>query len=336
MLNAFHTIHFYGWFNGFIAFCVSVFLLPVVCGVTRKWQLLDPPGSLKIHTVPISRLGGIAIGIGIAVGISIGGMAIFSKALGLYFALLLVWVVGLVDDLRPLSPSFRLVAQICAGLLISVTPWRVSVFGNVLVDTALTCAFVLVFVNSFNFLDGADGLAAGVAGLVGLGYVLLYSMRAHSIGGAIAWSLLGSCVAFLFFNFPPAKIFMGDSGSTVLGLVVALLGLDFYRVHHAVGTHWLLPLVFAGLPVLDFLLAVVRRLRKRTSPLSGDRKHLYDLLREQGWAARSLALSAYLATGILLLGGALCDQPNWLFSIFALCLLFGYMVFAAIRLGALR
>lgn len=329
-------LHFFGWFNGLVAFCICAGLLPAICLFAERWKVHDPPGALKIHSVPTARIGGIAIGISLAVGISIGGEGFFSRALGFYLALVVIWAVGLLDDLITLSVPLRLLAQISAGLLVAETPWRLDLFNSAIMDIVATCFFVLIFVNSFNFFDGADGLAAGVAGLVGLGYILLYTLRADSVGAAVAWSLFGSCTAFLFFNFPPARIFMGDSGSTVLGFVVAFLGLDFYRVHHAVGTRLLLPLVFAGLPVMDFFLAVLRRLRKHVSPFSGDRQHIYDLLRRRGWSARPVALGAYLATGVFLLGGALCDQPNWLFSLFAVVLLFGYMLFAAIWLGALR
>ena len=336
MIDTFQAMHLHGWFNGFAAFCLCVAALPVIRDCARRWRLHDPPGKLKIHAIPTARLGGIAIGISLAAGISIGGEGFFSQALGFYLALLLIWTVGLVDDLHSLRAHTRLAAQICAGILIAETPWRLSLFGNPILNILATCLFVMIFVNSFNFIDGADGLAAGVAGLVGLGYILLYTLHADSVGAAIAWSLLGSCVAFLLFNFPPAKIFMGDSGSTVLGLVVAFLGLDFYRVHHAIGTHLLLPLVFAGLPLIDFFLAVLRRLRKHVPVFEGDRQHIYDLLRSKGWSDRPVALGIYLATGVFLLGGALCNEPNWLFSLFAVALLFGYAVFAAIHLGALR
>ncbi|HUO35369.1 MAG TPA: MraY family glycosyltransferase [Candidatus Acidoferrum sp.] len=336
MFAPIHHLHFFGWFNGLVAFSICAGFLPVICLFAERWKLHDPPGALKIHSAPTARIGGIAIGISLAIGISIGGAGFFSRALGFYLALLVIWAVGLLDDLFTLSVPIRLLAQVSAGLLVALTPWRLSLFSNSFLNVVATCFFVLIFVNSFNFFDGADGLAAGVAGLVGLGYILLYTLHADTVGAAVAWSLFGSCAAFLFFNFPPARIFMGDSGSTALGLVVAFLGLDFYRAHYAIGTHLLLPLVFAGLPLMDFFLAVFRRLRKGVSPFSGDRQHIYDLLRHHGWSARPLALGAYLATGVFLLGGALCDQSNWLFSLFGIALLFGYLLFAAIWLGALR
>lgn len=251
--------HYHGWFNGLVSFLTCVGMLPIVRYFAARWQLHDLPGLLKIHTTPIPRLGGVAVGCALLLGISLGGGGLFVHALEFYLALLLVWSVGLLDDLANLSPVTRLWAQFAAGFLISQTEWRLTITGNSIVDTFATCIFVAIFVNAFNFFDGSDGLVGGVAAVVALGYVLVYSGRAASVGTAVSWSLLGACLGFLLFNFPPARIFLGDSGSTLLGLVVAFLSLDFYKVHHAIGTHWLLPLVFAGLPLMDFFLAVFRR-----------------------------------------------------------------------------
>ena len=329
-------LHFHGWFNGVVSLAVCALLLPFVLQLANRWQLHDLPGALKPHLRPTPRLGGMAMGCALAVGMSIGGAGLFSHALCVFLALLIIWLTGLVDDLRGLSPAVRLLAQILAGLLVSETQWRLNVFGSAWFDVCLTCLFVMLFVNAFNFFDGADGLAAGVVAVASFGYVLLYTTRAPSVGMAVSWSLLGTCLGFLLFNFPPARIFMGDSGSTVLGFLLAFLGLDFYRVHHAIGTHLLLPLIFAGLPLLDLFLAVFRRVRKRVSPLSGDRQHLYDLLEEQGWSARPIAFGSYLATAGLVALGWLCNYVNPFLALAAIVVAFGSLLITAVRLGSLR
>jgi UDP-N-acetylmuramyl pentapeptide phosphotransferase/UDP-N-acetylglucosamine-1-phosphate transferase len=336
MNNLQTTIPFHGWFNGLIAFLVCAGTLPLVRYLATRWELHDLPGELKIHTAPTPRLGGVSMGFALLAGISIGGAGLFSHALNIYLALFLLWGTSLIDDLKGLPPVFRLVVHCVAGLLVAQTQWGLTLFDNSFLDTATTCIFVMLFVNAFNFFDGADGIASGVAGLVGLGYVLLYTWRSASVGAAVGWSLLGTCIGFLLFNFPPAKIFMGDSGSTVLGFLVAFLGLDFYRVHHAIGTHLLLPLVFAGLPLLDLFLAVFRRLKKQVSPFSGDRQHFYDLLQQHGWAARPIAIGSYLATIVLIFVGLLCDRLNPSLALMAFSLTFGSLFITAVRLGSLR
>src|SRR5215470_19835459 len=300
-------LHFHGWFNGVASFVICVCLLPLVLRFAVHWQLHDMPGELKLHTIPTPRLGGLAMGGALLIGMSLGGVGIYRPAWPIVLAFAILWIVGLLDDLSGLSPVTRLVVQFSAGLLVAQSDWCLTVAHNQFVNVILTCLFVMLFVNAFNFFDGADGLAAGVAAIASLGYVLLYTTRAPSVGMAVSWSLLGTCLGFLLFNFPPARIFMGDSGSTVLGFLLAFLGLDFYRVHHAIGTHLLLPLIFAGLPLLDLCLAIFRRVRKRVSPFSGDRQHLYDLLQEQGWSPRPIAFGSYLATAVLVTLGWLCS-----------------------------
>ena len=327
---------FHGWFNGLVAFLICAGTLPVVRSLAVRWNLHDPPGELKIHAVPTPRLGGISMGLALLAGLSIGGAGLFLHAWGIYLAMFLLWGTSLIDDLKTLPPATRLVVHCIAGLLVANTQWCLTLFGNPVLDAAVTCIFVMLFVNAFNFFDGADGLASGGAALVGLGYILLYTSRAPSVGASAAWSMFGTCLGFLLFNFPPAKIFMGDSGSTVLGFLIAFLGLDFYRVHHAVGTHLLLPLVFAGIPLLDLVLAVFRRLKKRVSPLAGDRQHYYDLLQQRGWAARPIAIGSYVATTGLIMIGLLCDRLNPGLAFAALSLTFASLFITAVRLGSLR
>lgn len=330
------AIPFHGWFNGLVALFICAGTLPVVRSLAAHWNLHDSPGELKIHTVPTPRLGGISMGLALLAGLSIGGAGLFLHALDIYLAMFLLWGTSLIDDLQNLPPAIRLFIHCIVGLLVARTQWGLALTGNPLLDAALTCLFVMLFVNAFNFFDGADGLAAGSAALVSLGYVLLYTSRAPSVGAAVAWSLLGTCLGFLLFNFPPARIFMGDSGSTALGFLIAFLGLDFYRVHHAVGTHLLLPLVFAGIPLLDLCLAVFRRLKKRMSPFAGDRQHYYDLLQQRGWAARPIAIGSYVATLGLILVGLVCDRLNPGLAFAALSVTFVSLLVTAVRLGSLR
>ncbi len=329
-------INAHGYLAGVVAFLICAGLLPLIRHTAVNLDIHDLPGHLKIHAVPIPRLGGIAIGIAILASLMLSPFRGAPNVTGICLALMVIWYIGLLDDLMNLSPIVRLVAQLFAGVLVSQTPWGLKLVGIPLFDIVLTCLFVAVFVNAFNFLDGADGLAGGVAGFIALGYAALYSNPALAIGGLVAWILLGACLGFLAFNFPPARIFMGDSGSTTLGFVVAFLALDFYRVHYHIGTRWLLPLVFAALPLLDFFLAVLRRVRRRVSPLSGDRQHFYDLLLERGWSSMQVAFGAYAVTGALLIVGWICMDASWQLSlIVSLATAAGLLLLAA-RLGAFR
>lgn len=248
------------WRSGLVALVTCSASMPIIRALTDRWRLYDAIGPLDIHTRRIARLGGVGIVLGLGAALCIAGIGSSPEAFPLTLSVLLIWATGLLDDLWRLSPHVRLAAQTMAALLLWQAGWRLPLPLNNTANMFVGCLFILLFVNAFNLLDGSDGLAAGVAGTIALGYIVILPPAA-SLGSAIAWSLLGSCVAFLFFNFPPAKMFMGDSGSTVLGLIVALLGLDFYRVDKWTQSHWLFPLLIAALPLLDLAFAVLRRVR---------------------------------------------------------------------------
>lgn len=325
------------WLPGATAFSLVVTALPILRRLASRWQLYDLPGQLKIHDQPIPRVGGVALTFALVTSALASGVSFSAHRTAFYLALAVIWATGLIDDFLSLSPWIRLSGQFGAALLFcQLGGWQLPVSANVPLNVAATCLFITIFVNAFNFLDGADGLAAGVAAMIGLGYILLSEKTGTPLGGVIAAALLGSCLGFLVFNFPPAKIFMGDSGSTTLGFVVAFLGLDFCRAKNGVGRELLLPLVFACLPLLDFFLAILRRLRRRVSPFAGDRFHWYDLLFQRGWSARQVAITCYAIAGVLLILGWLGEREEWdrsvclLLSVFFACLLM-----AAVRLGSL-
>jgi UDP-GlcNAc:undecaprenyl-phosphate GlcNAc-1-phosphate transferase len=198
-------------------------------------------------------------------------------------------------------PPFRLLAQIGGALLLYFGGWRLPFSSSAALAIVAQCLFVIVFVNAFNFLDGADGLAAGITAVIALGYAAMPGVGLSVLCYAVAWSLLGACVGFLVFNFPPAKIFMEDSGSTVLGFSAALLGLDLMGSGGggvATGS-MVFPFLIAGLPPLDALVVVTRRVTKGRSPFRGDRGHFHDFLLPAGGTARRVVVTCYLLTGVL-------------------------------------
>lgn len=288
------------------SFCTSCAMLPFILSFARKHKLYDPFGPLKIHTAPTPRLGGIGITAGLLAGTAVSAVA-RAGSVAVYLSLLLVWGAGLIDDLFGLSPWIRLIVQAAAGVVIWLAGWSVPI-GHGGWNLMGTILFIVCFINALNMLDGADGLAAGVSAIVALGFIILTPSHLDAWGTALEFSLLGSCVGFLLFNFPPAKIFMGDSGSTVLGFVLAVLALNFYRVKSANHVSMLVPLLFAGVPLLDAAFAVVRRLARGISPFAGDREHSYDLLLKCGWSGRNVAFASYALTAMMVTVGLLCNM----------------------------
>lgn len=320
------------WLPALSAFVAVVVTLPGVLAWARHWRLYDEVGPLKIHVRPVPRLGGVALAVAMVTGVvAAGGSHRETAALGL--SALAVWLIGVVNDLHELSPALRIVVQSGAALLLWLAVGRVWWTRFSLLDLLLVWVFVLLVVNSFNLLDGADGLAAGVAGIIAIGYLALASGE-NLLSVVVAASLLGACAGFLLFNFPPAKIFMGDAGSTLLGIVIAYLGLDFSRAHAAVSARLLVPFVFAALPLLDLVFAVVRRLRAGTSPFQGDRRHLYDLLLRRGWSPRQVAGLCYAMTAAFVLVGSLSDATPVFVCLLTISTV--AILVAAVLLGSLR
>jgi len=323
---------------GAIAFFTIVAVIPVVRRFCIRWGLYDLNGPLKIHVGAIPRLGGVAIILSLVAGMVFNHHFDSMQARPFLIALALIWAVGFVDDIQSLSPVLRLAIQIGGGILLWYGGWRLPWFENPAINLAGVCLLAVVFINAFNFLDGADGLCAGVTGIIAAGYIFLPGVALSELGSLVAWSLLGASLGFLVFNFPKASIFMGDCGSTVVGFCVVFLGLDFYRSNAAnpTGVTALFPILIAGLPLLDAILTVSRRLHGRSSLLQGDRCQFYDRLMGLGWTPRRVALTTYVLTAAIcaIAGLALkCDFRQ------ALSLSVGtavILLIAGLRLGSLR
>jgi len=317
-------------------FVLVVLLVPIVTRLCVRWKLYDWPGPLKIHTQPIPRLGGIAVAFAILGGATLSIHFSAAGELPLITALVLICTVGVIDDIHGLSAVVRLVAQVAAGVILWHSGARLPLLGNGAVSLVVSCVFVVVMINALNFLDGADGLASGVGGIIAITYAVLPWPAGDHLAPATAWTLAGSCAGFLLSNFPPARIFLGDSGSTVVGLCVAFLSLSFYHSHFAAEPRLLFPFVVAGLPLLDAALAVVRRIRGRVSPFYGDRRHFYDLLLARGWSPRAVILSCYGITALLGLIGFIGARAIPAEFIIPAGAGIGALLVTAIQLGALQ
>jgi UDP-GlcNAc:undecaprenyl-phosphate GlcNAc-1-phosphate transferase len=315
------------------AFLVCLVLLPPIRAVALRLRLYDALGPLKIHTRAIPRLGGIAIVWALLIGVALTSFAlhIAGPPRGFFLGLSIIWVVSLVDDLRPLSPYFRLAAQIAAAVVAWRTEHSFTVQGSALLGLVFTIFWVVLFVNALNFLDGADGVAAGVSAIVALG-LFFTGMTAIPSSPLLAGALLGSCLGFLVFNFPPASIFMGDSGSTAVGFVIAFMGLHFFRTTGAPKS-LVIVAVLAGLPLADLAFAVVRRMRQRAHLFSGDRRHFYDLLLLRHYSPRQVGLTCYLLSAIFVGIGCLGVHLSLLPFAAAIAVLGATVVVAGTALG---
>ena len=226
-----------------------------------------------------------------------------------------LFVLGLADDRRHLGPFFKLAVQIAIAIIAAgLAEIRVEFFiENRIITTALSVGWIVLVINVFNFLDNMDGAAAGIAVIVS---AILFTAAASSgqvFVGGLAVVFIGTLLGFLVFNFPPAKIFMGDAGSLVVGFFVALLTLRTTYYHEAQSGQWysvFLPAVVMAVPFYDFVSVTILRISQGKSPLIGDTQHFSHRLKRHGLTDTQTVLTLYLATLATGLGATFLYQVN--------------------------
>jgi len=304
-----------------IAVCSSSALTFVVREFARRAGLVDPCGERKVHVNPVPRIGGVAIVLSVAVSMTaiiglFGQHVLAANARGLATVIggaLAVHLVGLVDDVRPMHARWKFLAQVVIALGVYLVGLRVTTLslpfaGIVNLGSAIGMVFTIAWfvgiTNAFNLIDGLDGLAAGAA-LFALTTMFVVASFNGLVGAATVTIILaGATVGFLCFNFHPASIFLGDSGSLFLGFMLAGIGLLGSQKSPTV-IAVAIPIVSLGLPVLDTALAVARRFLRGQPIFSADRAHIHHRLLSLGHSPRRVALLLYSACALLGLSGML-------------------------------
>ena len=227
----------------------------------------------------------------------------WSQSTGLILAGTLMFVVGILDDRHTLSPLVKFFGQLAAATLLICFGIRLE-FVPLYLSFPLTILYLVAISNAVNFIDGMDGLASGVSGIAGLFFFILFLRNGRPVEAVLGLIVAGSVLGFLRYNlFKPNSIFLGDCGSLVLGsLLAGLVILATPKTFEPVGI--LVPIIILGIPMLDLMLAILRRLRARTDIFTGDRNHPYDLLLRKGYSQKRTAFLFYLI-GLVFGGTAL-------------------------------
>lgn len=263
------------------------------------------PGDRRIHSRPTARLGGLAMYLGF--GLSAALFSTNGATLGLLLSAAVITTLMVFDDLRGVRPLYKLAFQTVASLLAIVVFDIVIQFVNLpgghLVTFPLAVAIPLTLVwfvglqNTINLIDGVDGLAAGVVAIVAATILLAAISRAQTDIVILAGALIGACVGFLFFNWHPARVFMGDSGSNFLGFTLAALSV-LSVAKGAVVIALAVPLVALAIPIIDTAWAIVRRRLRGQSIATPDAEHLHHRLLDYGLSPRETVLVFYFGTAI--------------------------------------
>ncbi|HSV27060.1 MAG TPA: MraY family glycosyltransferase [Sedimentisphaerales bacterium] len=239
------------------------------------------------------------------------------EAVVIGLCLLGMHILGLWDDKRKLGPGFKLLCQFAAAIAMALfADVRVELFiHNSLVTGLLSSVWIVLIINAFNFLDNMDGLSAGIATIAASILLCAAAMNGQTLVAGFTIAFIGTMLGFLVFNFPPARIFMGDAGSMVIGTTMAILTLKTTYYRQEVGGNWyavFMPLIVMAVPLYDFISVTVLRLRQGKSPFVGDTQHFSHRLKRRGLSDRQTALTLYLATLCTGLGALFLYQLNWL------------------------
>jgi len=297
------------FFSLVTSFIVSLMMMPALIRIASHRNIFDEPGERKLHTLRTPLLGGVAIFAGTMISFLFWSANYFeTQQLFILTSLLILFAAGFIDDLQPLPPVVKLFLQVIATL-ISVLFAGVNITGlhglagiHVLpgiFPSIVTALFILVLVNAFNFIDGVDGLAGFVGVIASSFFGILFVSLNDGLSALLAFALCGSLAAFLIYNFPPAKIFMGDTGTLVTGFILSLLAIRLTEVTRTATSEfsWLnyqtapvFVLAVLIIPIVDFMRVTVIRLTKGQSPIRADKKHIHHMLVSLGLSSAHTTL----------------------------------------------
>ena len=313
-----------------LAFFLTAMSMPLTQKLAWRFGMIDVPGRHKAHGREVPLLGGCAIlagfllpsllalalvsiwahnGVPAWLAARLGNLAVHipgaagkaPMALGILAGAGGLHVLGLADDRRALGPWTKLAGQVVIILAVVLfCDVRILTVAPAAVSITLTVLWIVAITNAFNFLDNMDGLSAGVAAICAAALLGAAVSMGQVFVSAWLCLLLGALLGFLVFNFPPAKSFMGDAGSMVIGYLLAVLStLTTYvqpgQTYYAFGIF--IPLVLLAVPLYDMISVIILRIRARSSPVVGDRRHFSHRLLRRGMSPRSVVLTIYLCTG---------------------------------------
>lgn len=339
-----------------VAFGVTALLVPLVRAFATKHGIVDKPGPRRVNRTPVPRLGGVAMFGGVLAAFIFEAILEFAlgwqgplisfqdsgvRAIGVLVGLAFVVAVGIFDDVYSMRPAVKFLGQLIAACIVAFSgalivrfhiPFTAEVVALGPWVYPITVIYLVCFINIINLIDGLDGLAAGITAISAGTLLIIMTSLGNAYASFCAIVLIGICLGFLLYNFNPASIFMGDSGSMLLGLLlgtVSLLG----AARFASVTTVLVPIVISLVPVIDTLGAIVRRIRGHKSISQPDSDHLHHRLLRRGFSQRKVVLLIYLWTALLSAGTLAIWEIGGAFKYAVLVIMLIASVLVAWKLG---
>jgi len=328
------------------AFCISCLLTGAILRFSLKRRLLDMPNDRSSHSIPKPRLGGVAITLSFyltCATLLLAGFRPFATASGLAGALgggAVIALAGLLDDLRGLDARLKLIVQFgAAGIVVAsgivLREFSIPLVGSVDLGSLAapaTLVWIVAIINFYNFIDGIDGLAAGI-GLIASAFLYFIAGMTGAVHLRSLYAVLaGSSFGFLRFNFPPARIFMGDMGSTFIGYTFAVLSV----IAQGAGVPAFITILLLAGAVGDVILTLARRTLKKEKLLSPHRTHYYQRLTSLGLSHKQVTLLEYLIASLLGVSAILAFHQAWTFVTFLSVIWIGFFMWALAKIRSME
>lgn len=282
-------------------FLVVVLIVPIIIKIAHHVNALDIPNERKVHKFPMPRLGGLAIFLGFLVGYMVfckPTVQMNSILIGSFFIILL----GTFDDIKPLTPLIKFGGQLLAAIIVvyygNIYMQDISAFGLYIdfsfLARPITILFIVAVINCMNLIDGLDGLAGGIATIFFITIAIISNIFGlyNGLDASLTLIMIGATLGFLLYNFHPAKIFMGDSGSMFLGYIISIISLLGFK--NVTLTSFIVPILILAIPILDTLFAIIRRLLKGESFAKADKEHFHHQILKMAGNQTKTVLIIYL------------------------------------------
>ncbi len=293
------------------ALVIAIGGTPLVRYAALRMGILDNPSARKIHSAPVPLMGGAAIYLAFITALALWGERSYvNEVVGIFVGATLVSIIGALDDSRGMGSYLKLLFQLAAAFILILSGVQVRLFHGI-GDIALTLLWVVGITNAFNLLDNMDGLSSGVATIAAAFFTLLAAMSDQYLVGTLAAALFGACIGFLVYNWNPAQVFMGDTGSLFLGFLLAAVGIKLRFPANSASITWMIPILVLALPVFDTTLVFFSRLRRGNNPLTtAGKDHVSHRLARRTGSQREAVLLCYLIAGGTGLASIFLTQAN--------------------------
>ena len=328
------------------ALLVALITTPIVKNLAQKWGAVDvPKDGRRMHDHPIPRMGGLAIFLGFLLSVILflpflSGDGISLQIRGMLLGAVIIVVLGILDDIYALPALPKLIVQIVAAVIAVGSGNLITVISNPNVFSSelywelgwlsypVTVVWIVGVTNAVNLIDGLDGLACGVSTISSMTMLVIALAMAEPEVAVLMAALAGACLGFLPYNMNPAKIFMGDTGSTFLGFVLGVVSIQgLFKYYMLIS--FVVPFLLLGLPIFDTCFAFIRRIAHGQSPMHADRSHIHHRLIDMGLSQKQAVAVLYIISAILGLSAVVLttlSPVRAMLLLFALCVTGGVSV----------